>query len=220
MAIIRRHEGEVGILHPGDVVYNYDQRSQPYDLHAGIYVGHETIDFSNADDVQFARKAGLRVASVPGTKTEPLNRATCALWGSHSVGWKVDIIAQRLDFEDEIEDKKEIVFLARDMVNNGPPIYHATDYKVDEKRLIRGEFPLLVSCSCTHFVEYVYKCAALDIIDQSVTYDPNAPRRIYPSTQIYAFANNLFPLRVAWDQCLASYPGCLGPSISKDTDNS
>lgn len=210
MAVIVVHIGEKGSARTGDAVYCLTDNPH-YPLHAGIYVGLTECNFPRDDSAE----EFPRVVSLPGRSRSQEGANTP--WGSHSAGWKIDLIAQRIDEAANSETLKEAAFLAKELVSKTPPFFSKENCELDRDRLVRGEFPLMISGSCSQFVEYVYECAGLDIIDQKNTFNPEEPNRVYPALQIRAFWTGNYPLRCPWDPLFAYYPWGL-PIDSRSTD--
>jgi hypothetical protein len=102
------------------------------------------------------------------------------------------------------------------MLAQQSPIFSLGETTYHDTNLYRGKFRLLLTCSCSRFVEYVYECLNLDIVDRTITRDPKQPNRTYPATQVHAFSTGQYPLSAQWDNRMASYPECLeiGPRTS------
>lgn len=210
MAVVVVHIGESGSARTGDAVYCLTDDPQ-YPLHAGIYVGLTEFNVPRDD----ASGDFPRVVSLPGSTRDQYGANTP--WGSRAAGWKIDLVAQRRDEAADDDTRKAAAFLAKELVSKTPPFFSKENCAIDRGRLVRGEFPLMISGSCSQFVEYVYECAGLDIVDQNVTFNPEEPRRVYPALQIRAFWTGSYPLSCPWDPLLACYPWGL-PINSRNTD--
>lgn len=205
MAITRVHAGEGGPLRPGDAVFGVDPEDEELALHVGIYVGPEIGGAGG--------ETALRVRGLPCTPSNPAlgesswNTAGC--WRLVVVGYRRDVDPAQL---------KEVILLAERVAAEHSPL--GTTCGFHTKSIVRAApsgFPLFVAGSCSHFVEYLYELAGLDLVDQQQTFDPKHRERLYPSTQIRAFWSERYPLlEQPWRDALARYPDCIeqGPGTT------
>ena len=214
MVCISVDEKVGGLLHRGDVVFDWDPEDQEYPLHAGIYVGEEVIEATSASP--------LEVISLPHLPEDTAARLGVATWNKEK-SYRLKIIGHREDAE-EIELRGLVSLIERlyvdvDHVGSAAqqqepawqmlrPVLWRRSRKMD---YVNGE-QIFMAGTCSQFVEYIYEQSDLDLVNQAQTFNPLDPARIYPATQIRAFALDRYPLvEQPWREALSRYPDCLDP---------
>jgi len=198
------HRGEnCENIRPGDVVFSYKPAVRAWPLHAGIYAGREK-------PVRPGR-GNLEVVGVPDPLSERQNFLGCSNWTA-TTEYVPSIIGRRVEDADPIQ-VKEVKIVATAMIRMHRAIGTSCEWKrtriVSATRYVLDGIGLFEQGTCTHFVEYCYENAGLDLVDQDYTRDPDEPHRIYPATQIHVFLRGSYPLRCQWDSRLRYYPDCL-----------
>jgi hypothetical protein len=213
--IVLFYDGEAHEVRPGDVVFSYDVTDPKYSWHVGLCIRMAFIG------------ERLRVRGIPGLPPprddnealEPLGDSEWLHWQeAHSpsedgaynvylVGQRLDVSTVRIKLVKLISDSHvtELSLLS-------PPVtcHWEKREQIDYNRQIRDGIPLFLAGSCSQYIEYLYSSSGLPLIDRTVTRDPQSPGRIYPTTQIRAFWQGRYPLRIPeWREGLSGYPSCV-----------
>ncbi len=200
MALHKIHDHEVcAQLRPGDVVFSYLPLAK-YPLHAAVFVG-EKCEVS-------ATSCRIQANGVPHSPNAAPSILNLAIWGEPDE-YHVDIVGQRLDL-DPLK-VQEVALLSqthlRELSRIGTTCeFHKNKKKVRDDLKIDGN-PILVQSNCAQYVEWLYECAGIDLVGPDVRPDQRADY-VHPSTQIHAFWRGTYPLTIAWDERLRTYPAC------------
>ncbi len=218
MALLRLRSGERGTIRPGDAVFDTREHEPGFPVHVGIYVGDtQDVDSSTILEVQ-----GVPRAPNANSMKQP------ASWNTPG-NYVPDEVGQRLDVDPiavlEVRMLASSQMIEASLLCGGKPIRWRQHRRIDETRRTRDGIPLFLEGTCSHFVEYVYEAAGLDLVDEEITTHPDnqsRPRdtwRLSPMTQVHAFWTGRYPLRVPWDDNLANmshWEACLFGERSHD----
>ncbi len=154
------------------------------------------------------RSQKLQVQGIPGQHGKEL--LGDSYWGSPG-NYQVDFVGQRFDVDPA--NVKEVALISSATANEhtqlGTECRWNTGMLLHPTRTILDGIPLFVQGTCGQFVEYLHECAGLDLIDQAVTYDPKAPQRVNPATQLHVFWTAVYGLQTNWDVRYEKYPDCM-----------
>jgi len=205
VAVVRVSAEEPGTIRPGDAVFDTREHEAGFPLHVGVYVG---------DREPITPRPALLVQGLP--RAPGKGSMKTATWGTDE-NYQPDEVGQRLDV-DEVEVALVCLY-ARGIEAELPALGHYIQWKerreIDPTRVTRDGLPLFVRGTCSHYVEFLYEYAELDLVDEERTPAPEnegRPRdewRLHPMTQLHAFWRGSYPLAVPWDARLADWDECL-----------
>ncbi len=204
MAVIRLQDGESGNVRPGDAVFDYNPKKRKFPIHVGVFSGEKQ------------RAVGptwrmVRVQGVPGNDGGWILGDSA--WGMPG-NYEADFVGQRLDVKPE--NVKEVALISFCVMTAHNKLRSKCEWKprlsVDANKPILDGIPLFLAGTCGQYVEYLYECAGLDLIDQNVTYNPRDKKRLNPATQLCVFWEGSYLLRARWNRKYKAYPACIsGP---------
>ncbi len=198
MTTIRVDEDETGPVRTGDAVFCCTSGGA-YPIHAGIHVGEEI------ESITYGFKP-VSVCEMSG----PPNGATEGHWNDIGSNYFVDVVGVR-DEDTEPMDLKMVAVVANTVRNHhsGLTCGWAKKMALHKSIKVGDGLSLFQYGTCSHFVEYCYEAADLDIVNQAFTFDPNDRDRIYPSLQIYIFSTGRYGEEIPWCDNFKSYPECV-----------
>jgi hypothetical protein len=203
MAVIILHQGEAGKIRPGDTVFNLTGR-RDFPLHVGVYTG-PTRNLSGENEI-------LQVIGLPGRRRRGEKLLGVAQWGTPGE-YRGDLIGQRLNVHEA--NVNQIALISTTMITEQSQLGAKClwDDKedtpvIDRQRRTLDGIPRFIRGTCAQLVEHLYDAVGLDIIEETVTFNPAKPNRIYPACQILVFWSANYAFRSAWVPKYEHYPAC------------
>lgn len=200
MPLVRLSDGETGTARRGDAVFDTRAREPRFPVHVGIHVG--------LSDQAVGPGAELDVLGIPAGPSEPDNgRSGVRVWGSPGA-YVADILGQRT--EDEVDpyqlgEAANIAMRLHQDVAGGIPWVSAKKRIIGRDIGAAGFQPFLQG-TCSQFVNYVYECAGLALVDEAHTC---GERPLRPMLLLRSFHLGSHPLAATWDPRMDEWPGCL-----------
>lgn len=170
-------------IRAGDVVFHYDPNDE-YPVHVGVAVGAVAADIG---DEVVVGVGGVPVAS---------NRLSGGIsdWGTAGA-YRVHFVGQRLDAT--AAQIAHVALICKQMLFNSPGGSPACRWnqrmQLDNSNLVDGRHPRFVRGTCAHFVQHLYSCLGLSLVEEAA-WCPDEPDRLHPPAIGAAFHNGIYPI--------------------------